>query len=85
MIRLFLNVCKTFQKMKHLNFNDYDLYLCLSAGSQTDSFSCPSCKGPDEMLIVNVNIKMFKKWKIKMYSFPTFIPQLVPLYRLAFL
>ena len=34
---------------------------------------------------VNVNIKMFKKWKIKMYSFPTFIPQLVPLYRLAFL
>ena len=37
------------------------------------------------MTIVNVNIKMFKKWKIKMYSFPTFIPQLVPLYRLAFL
>ena len=34
---------------------------------------------------VNVNIKMFKKWKIKMYSFPTFIPQFVPLYRLAFL
>ena len=57
MIRLFLNVCKTFQKMKHLNFNDYDLYLCLSAGSQADSFSCPSCKGPDEMLIHNGNYK----------------------------
>ena len=38
-----------------------------------------------DIISVNVNIKMFKKWKIKMYSFPTFIPQLVPLYRLAFL
>ena len=34
---------------------------------------------------VNVNIKMLKKWKIKMYSFPTFTPLFVPLYRLAFL
>ena len=39
----------------------------------------------DLQVDVNVNIKMFKKWKIKMYSFPTFIPQLVPPYRLAFL
>lgn len=57
MIRLFLNVCKTFQKMKHLNFNDYDLYLCLSAGSKADSFSCPSCKAPDEMFIHNGSYK----------------------------
>lgn len=57
MIRLFLNVCKTFQKMKHLNFNDYDLYLCLTADSKADSFSCPSCKAPDEMLIHNGNYK----------------------------
>ena len=53
MIRLFLNVCKTFQKIRHLNFNDYDLYLYISAGSKADSFLCPSCKAPDEMLIHN--------------------------------
>lgn len=53
MIRLFLNVCKTFHKMKHLNFNDYDLYLHLSAESTADSFTCPSCKAPDEMFVHN--------------------------------
>lgn len=57
MIRLFLNVCKTFQKIKHLNFNDYDLYLYLSADSVADSFSCPSCKAPDEMFVHNGRYK----------------------------
>lgn len=57
MIRLFLNVCKTFQKIRHLNFNDYELYLYLSADSVADSFSCPSCKTPDEMLIHNGSYK----------------------------
>ena len=57
MIRLFLNVCKTFQKIKHLNFNDYDLYLYLSANSLTDSFSCPSCRAPKEMFAHNGSYK----------------------------
>lgn len=35
--------------------------------------------------IVNVNIKMLKKWKIKMYIFLCFIPQLVFPRRTAFL
>ena len=34
---------------------------------------------------VNVNIKMLKKWKIKMYIFLCFIPQLVFPRRTAFL
>ena len=57
MIRLFLNVCKTFQKIKHLNFNDYDLYLYLSAHSGTDSFSCPSCKAPEQVFTHNGSYK----------------------------
>lgn len=57
MIRLFLNICKTFQKIKHLNFNDYDLYLYLSADSGADSFSCPSCKAPNERFIHNGSYK----------------------------
>lgn len=57
MIRLFLNVCKTFQKIKHLNFNDYDIYLCLSADSMADSFLCQSCKAPSEMLVHNGSYK----------------------------
>ena len=57
MIRLFLNVCKTFQKIKHLNFNDYALYLYLSADSKVNSFSCPSCKAPDEVFTHNGSYK----------------------------
>lgn len=59
MIRLFLNVCKTFQKIKHLKFNDYDIYLCLSADSDSmaDSFLCQSCKAPSEMLVHNGSYK----------------------------
>ena len=57
MIRLFLNVCKTFQKIKQLNFNDYDLYLYLSANSGADSFSCTSCKAPDERFVHNGGYK----------------------------
>ena len=57
MIRLFLNVCKTFQKIKHLNFNDYDIYLSLSADSIADSFLCQSCKAPSEMLVHNGSYK----------------------------
>ena len=57
MIRLFLNVCKTFQKIKHLNFNDYDIYLFLSADSSADSFLCRSCKAPSEMFVHNGSYK----------------------------
>jgi len=57
MIRLFLNVCKTFQKIKHLNFNDYDIYLSLQADSMADSFLCQSCKAPSEMLVHNGSYK----------------------------
>lgn len=53
MIRLFLNVCKTFQKIKHLDFNDYDLYLHLSSVFSADSFSCPSCRAPKELFVCN--------------------------------
>lgn len=53
MIRLFLNVCKTFQKIKHLKFNDYDIYLSLSAELMADSFLCQSCKAPSGMLVHN--------------------------------
>lgn len=53
MIRLFLNVCKTFHKIKHLKLNDYELFLHLSAGSLADFFPCPSCKTPDEMFVHN--------------------------------
>lgn len=53
MIRLFLNVCKTFQTIKHLNISDYELYRLLSADSSTDSFPCPSCRAPHEMFVKN--------------------------------
>lgn len=53
MIRLFLNVCKTFQKIKHMDFSDYDIYLYLSAGSTSDALLCPCCKAPNEMLTSN--------------------------------
>lgn len=39
--------------MKHLNLNDYDLYLLLSAGSAADVFSCPLCNAPREMSVHN--------------------------------
>ena len=53
MIRLFLNVCKTFHEIKHLNISDYELYRLLSADSSTDSFACPSCRAPHAMFVKN--------------------------------
>ena len=53
MIRLFLNICKTFREIKHLNINDYELFLLLSANSDLDSFSCPSCHAPVERFVRN--------------------------------
>ena len=53
MIRLFLNICKTFRKIKHLNMNDYELYLFLSSNPDLDSFSCPSCHAPVEYFVRN--------------------------------
>lgn len=53
MIRLFLNICKTFREIKHLNINDYQLYLLLSSNSDLDSFSCPVCHAPVERFVHN--------------------------------
>lgn len=53
MIRLFLNICKTFHHIKHLNINDYELYLLLSANSKADSFPCPSCHAPTDKFVHN--------------------------------
>ena len=53
MIRLFLNVCKTFREMKHINLNEYELYRLLSAGSSAVDFSCPACHAPKDMTVQN--------------------------------
>ena len=57
MIRLFLNVCKTFQKIKHSNFNDYERYRFLSNDPSTEALSCPSCKAPAERFTRNGSYK----------------------------
>lgn len=53
MIRLFLNICKTFHEIKHLNLNDYDLYQFLLKKSKTDALSCPHCHAPQERFVHN--------------------------------
>lgn len=53
MIRLFLNVCRTFHQIKHLNISDYELYRLLSADSSADSFVCPACRAPRGMFVKN--------------------------------
>lgn len=53
MIRLFLNVCKTFHKIKHLDLNDHDLYMLLSSDSEDAAFACPSCSAPEERSVHN--------------------------------
>lgn len=57
MIRLYLNICKIFHEIKHINFNDYDTFLVLSANLSADSFSCPSCKAPHKLLTHNGGYK----------------------------
>ena len=53
MIRLFLNVCKTFREMKHINLNEYELYRLLSTGSSAVDFSCSACRAPKDMTVHN--------------------------------
>lgn len=53
MIRLFLNICKTFHEIKHLNLNDYELYLFLSTNSKADTLACPLCHAPKERFVHN--------------------------------
>ena len=53
MIRLFLNICKTFHEIKHLNLNDFDLYQSLASDSSSNGFSCASCVAPKESLVHN--------------------------------
>ncbi len=42
MIRLFLNLCKCFQKIKHIN--DYQLYLSYTDNANIDIIPCPFCR-----------------------------------------
>lgn len=53
MIRLFLNVCKTFHKIKHLHLNDYELYCYLADNSNGETVSCQFCKAPGHMFSKN--------------------------------
>lgn len=44
MIRLFLHICKTFHKIKHLD--DHTVYSLIQGSSPSMPFSCPSCHAP---------------------------------------
>lgn len=44
MIRLFLNICKAFQKIKHIN--DYDIYSFMEKSCLSMAPGCPSCGAP---------------------------------------
>lgn len=44
MIRLFLNICKAFQKIKHMN--DYDIYSFMEDLCFSEAPACPSCSAP---------------------------------------
>ena len=44
MIRLYLNICKAFHKIKH--FNDYDIYSFMEGSCFSEAPACPSCNAP---------------------------------------
>ena len=44
MIRLFLNICKAFHKIKHMN--DYDIYSFMENSCLSQVPDCPSCGAP---------------------------------------
>lgn len=44
MIRLFLNICKVFQKIKHMN--EYDIYSFMENLCFSEAPGCPSCGAP---------------------------------------
>lgn len=44
MIRLFLNICKVFQKIKHMN--EYDIYSFMENLCFSEAPACPSCGAP---------------------------------------
>ena len=44
MIRLYLNICKAFHKINHLN--DYDIYSFMQNSCLSEVPSCPSCGAP---------------------------------------
>ena len=44
MIRLYLNICKAFHKIKHLN--DYDIYSFMQDSCLSEAPACPSCGAP---------------------------------------
>lgn len=44
MIRLFLNICKAFEKIKHLN--DYEIYSFMEKSCFSEAGRCPSCGAP---------------------------------------
>ena len=44
MIRLYLNICKAFHKIKHMN--DYDIHSFMEDSCFSEAPACPSCSAP---------------------------------------